>query len=140
MIGGQVMDLMSEGKDIDIETLNRLQSCKTGALIEAACVMGVILAGKFEMIPSAADYGSALGRAFQIVDDLLDVNGTFEELGKPIGSDSEQNKSTYVSLLGVDRSKQIAAQLTMQALGYLSKFDNNEFLSEMTDDLLSRRN
>ncbi len=140
MIGGQVMDLMSEGKDIDIETLNRLQSCKTGALIEAACVMGVILAGKFEMIPSAADYASALGRAFQIVDDLLDVNGTFEELGKPIGSDSEQNKSTYVSLLGVDRSKQIAAQLTMQALGYLSKFDNNEFLSEMTDDLLSRRN
>lgn len=140
MIGGQVMDLMSEGKDIDIETLNRLQSCKTGALIEAACVMGVILAGKFEMIPSAADYASALGRAFQIVDDLLDVNGTFEELGKPIGSDSEQNKSTYVSLLGVDRSKQIAAQLTMQALGYLSKFDNNEFLNEMTDDLLSRRN
>ena len=102
--------------------------------------MGVILAGRFEMIPSAADYASALGRAFQIVDDLLDVNGTFEELGKPIGSDSEQNKSTYVSLLGVDRSKQIAAQLTMQALGYLSKFDNNEFLSEMTDDLLSRRN
>ena len=140
MIGGQVIDLLSEGKDIDIETLNTLQSYKTGALIEAACVMGVILAGKFEMIPAAAEYASALGRAFQIVDDMLDVNGTFEELGKPIGSDSEQKKSTYVSLLGENRSKQIAAQLTMQALGHLKKFDNNEFLSELTDELLSRRN
>lgn len=140
MIGGQVIDLLSEGKDIDIETLNTLQSYKTGALIEVACVMGVILAGKFEMIPAAAEYASALGRAFQIVDDLLDVNGTFEELGKPIGSDSEQKKSTYVSLLGENRSKQIAAQLTMQALGHLKKFDNNEFLSELTDELLSRRN
>ncbi len=140
MIGGQVIDLLSEGKEIDIETLNTLQSYKTGALIEAACVMGVILAGKYEMIPVAADYASAVGRAFQIVDDLLDVNGTFEELGKPIGSDSEQKKSTYVSLLGENRSKQIAAQLTMQALGHLTRFDNNGFLTELTDDLLSRRN
>ncbi|MBR7007954.1 MAG: polyprenyl synthetase family protein [Ruminococcus sp.] len=139
MIGGQVIDLMCEGKEIDIETLNTLQSYKTGALIEAACVMGVILAGKYEMIPKAAEYASALGRAFQIVDDLLDVNGTFEELGKPIGSDSEQGKSTYVSVLGENRSKQIAAQLTMQALGHLSKFENNQFLSELTDDLLTRK-
>lgn len=139
MIGGQVIDLMCEGKEIDIETLNTLQSYKTGALIEAACVMGVILAGKYEMIPKAAEYASALGRAFQIVDDLLDVNGTFEELGKPIGSDSEQGKSTYVSVLGENRSKQIAAQLTMQALGHLSKFENNQFLSEFTDDLLTRK-
>ena len=139
MIGGQVIDLMCEGKEIDIETLNTLQSYKTGALIEAACVMGVILAGKYEMIPKAAEYASALGRAFQIVDDLLDVNGTFEELGKPIGSDSEQGKSTYVSVLGETRSKQIAAQLTMQALGHLSKFENNQFLSELTDDLLTRK-
>ena len=139
MIGGQVIALMCEGKEIDIETLNTLQSYKTGALIEAACVMGVILAGKYEMIPKAAEYASALGRAFQIVDDLLDVNGTFEELGKPIGSDSEQGKSTYVSVLGENRSKQIAAQLTMQALGHLSKFENNQFLSELTDDLLTRK-
>ena len=140
MIGGQVIDLMCEGKEIDVDTLNVLQSCKTGALIEAACVMGVILAQKYEMIPKAADYASAMGRAFQIVDDLLDVNGTFEELGKPIGSDSEQHKSTYVTVLGETRSRQIAAQLTMQALGHLNSFDNNEFLSQLTDDLLSRRN
>ena len=102
--------------------------------------MGVILAGNYEMIPAAADYASALGRAFQIVDDLLDVNGTFEELGKPIGSDSEQKKCTYVTLLGETRSRQIAAQLTMQALGHISKFENNQFLSELTDDMLNRRN
>ena len=139
MIGGQVIDLQTENEEIDIETLNKLQSCKTGALIEAACVMGVIAAGKMEMIPVAADYAQAMGRAFQIVDDILDVTGTFEELGKPIGSDSEQHKNTYVSLLGLERSKQIASQLTVQALAHLKKFDNNEFMYELTQELLDRR-
>ena len=91
------------------------------------------------MIPQAAEYASALGRAFQIVDDLLDVNGSFEELGKPIGSDKQQNKCTYVTLLGETRSRQIASQLTMQALGHLTKFENNLFLSELTEDMLNRR-
>ena len=139
MIGGQVIDLQTENEEIDIETLNKLQSCKTGALIEAACVMGVIAAGKMEMIPVAADYAQAMGRAFQIVDDILDVTGTFEELGKPIGSDSEQHENTYVSLLGLERSKQIASQLTVQALAHLKKFDNNEFMYELTQELLDRR-
>ncbi|HCJ41941.1 polyprenyl synthetase family protein [uncultured Ruminococcus sp.] len=139
MIGGQVIDLQTENEEIDIETLNKLQSCKTGALIEAACVMGVVAAGKMEMIPVAADYAQAMGRAFQIVDDILDVTGTFEELGKPIGSDSEQHKNTYVSLLGLERSKQIASQLTVQALAHLKKFDNNEFMYELTQELLDRR-
>ena len=139
MIGGQVIDLEYENKEIDIDTLNVLQACKTGALIEAACVMGVILSGKFDMIPYAADYAAAMGRAFQIVDDILDVTGTFEELGKPIGSDSEQNKNTYVSVLGLERSEQIARQLTMQAQAYLKYFENNEFLSELTSDMLTRR-
>lgn len=139
MIGGQVIDLETEDKEIDIDTLNVLQSYKTGALIEAACVMGVIIAGRMELIPAAADYAQAMGRAFQIVDDILDVTGTFEELGKPIGSDSEQHKNTYVSLLGLDRSKQIASQLTVQALASLKDFDNNVFMTELTRDLLERR-
>lgn len=139
MIGGQVIDLQTENENIDIDTLNTLQSCKTGALIEAACVMGVILAGKFDMIPAAADYASAMGRAFQIVDDILDVTGTFEELGKPVGSDEEQHKNTYVTLLGLEKSEQIARQLTVQALGSLRYFENNEFLYELTGDLLTRR-
>lgn len=139
MVGGQVIDLETEDEEIDIDTLNTLQSCKTGALIEAACVMGVVLSGRMEMIPAAADYAMAMGRAFQIVDDILDVTGTFEELGKPIGSDEEQHKNTYVSLLGLERSKQIASQLTVQALGALSNFENNEFMYELTQELLYRR-
>ena len=139
MIGGQVIDLQTEEEVIDLETLNTLQSCKTGALIEAACVMGVILSGKMEFIPAAAEYAQAMGRAFQIVDDILDVTGTFEELGKPIGSDSEQHKNTYVSLLGLQRSRQKAAQLTVTALGALKKFENNELLFELTQELLDRR-
>lgn len=139
MVGGQVIDLQTENEEIDIQTLNLLQSKKTGALIEAACVMGVILSGKFEFIPAAADYAQAVGRAFQIVDDILDVTGTFEELGKPIGSDVDQHKNTYVTLLGLERSQQIAKQLTVQALSSLGKFSNNEFLYELTNDLLERR-
>ncbi|MBO4867671.1 MAG: polyprenyl synthetase family protein [Ruminococcus sp.] len=139
MIGGQVIDLQTEDEVIDLETLNTLQSYKTGALIEAACVMGVIISGKMEYIPAAAEYAQALGRAFQIVDDILDVTGTFEELGKPIGSDSEQHKNTYVSLLGLQRSRQKAAQLTVTALGALKKFENNEFMFELTQELLERR-
>lgn len=139
MIGGQVIDLKTEGKDIDIETLNVLQTCKTGALIEAACVMGAVLAGSFEAIPFAADYAKALGRAFQIVDDILDVTGTFDELGKPIGSDEEQHKNTYVTLLGLERSQSIAKQLTVEALGHLRYFEEHEFLSQLTEELLTRR-
>lgn len=139
MVGGQVIDLQTENEEIDIETLNVLQSCKTGALIEAACVMGVVLSGRMELIPAAAEYAMAMGRAFQIVDDILDVTGTFEELGKPIGSDEEQHKNTYVSLLGLERSKQVASQLTVQALSALKNFENNEFMYELTQELLERR-
>lgn len=140
MIGGQVIDLESEGKDISIDTLNVLQEKKTGALIEAACVMGVILGGKFEKISAAANYAQALGRAFQIVDDILDVTGSFEELGKPIGSDKEQNKNTYVSIMGLEESKRIAEELTQQALKYLDEFNDNDFLRELTESMLTRRN
>ena len=139
MIGGQVIDLRSEGKDIDLETLNVLQTCKTGALIEAACVMGVILSGRFEAVPFAADYAKALGRAFQIVDDILDVTGSFEQLGKPIGSDEQQHKTTYVTLLGLERSQAIAKQLTVEALGHLRYFEDYEFLSQLTQELLTRQ-
>lgn len=140
MIGGQVIDLLSEGKEVSINVLNTLQQHKTGALIEAACVMGVVLSGKYEMIPAAAEYASALGGAFQIVDDILDVTSTFEELGKPIGSDSEQNKSTYVSLLGLERSYEKAQELTQLALKSLDEFDDNGFMCELTAELLDRRN
>lgn len=139
MIGGQVIDLAAENREISIEELDLLQANKTGALIEAACVMGVILAGKYDKIPAAADYAQALGRAFQIVDDILDVTGSFEELGKPIGSDAEQNKSTYVTALGIEGARKEAERLTEQALLTLKQFDDYDFLYDLTDSLLNRR-
>ncbi len=139
MIGGQVIDIESENKDISLEELMILQRHKTGALIEAACVMGVVLAGKYEMIQAAAEYADAMGRAFQIVDDILDVTGSFEELGKPIGSDSEQNKSTFVTALGLEGAKQEAERLTELAVMKLKQFDDCGFLCELTEDMLGRR-
>lgn len=141
MINGQAIDLESEGKDISLEALNILQEKKTGALIEAACLMGTILGGcnDNEKIAAAKGYAACLGKAFQIVDDILDVEGSFEELGKPIGSDAEQGKCTYVTKLGLDGAKKKAAELTERALGYLDEFEDKEFLTELTKELLTRK-
>ena len=139
MIGGQIIDIESENKDISLDELMILQRHKTGALIEAACVMGVVLAGKYEMIQAAAEYADAMGRAFQIVDDILDVTGSFEELGKPIGSDSEQNKSTFVTALGLEGARKEAERLTELALMKLRQFGDSGFLCELTEELLGRR-
>lgn len=139
MIGGQVIDLESENKDISLEQLELLQSCKTGALIEAACVMGVILSGSYDKIPAAERYAQYLGRAFQIVDDILDVTGSFEELGKPIGSDSEQNKKTFVTALGLKGAEKEADRLTGAALDELKSFENTEFICSLTEMLLHRK-
>ncbi len=139
MIGGQIIDLAAEDRQISIDELDLLQQNKTGALIEAACVMGVIIAGKYDMIPAAAEYAGCLGRAFQIVDDILDVTGSFEELGKPIGSDAEQKKSTYVTALGIEGAQKEADRLTESALTVLRQFEDNDFLFELTKDLLHRR-
>ena len=139
MIGGQVIDLKYENKEIDVDTLNILQTCKTGALIEAACVMGVILGDKLEAIPFAADYAQAMGRAFQIVDDILDVTGTFEELGKPIGSDLEENKNTYMVLMGREGCEKTIAKLTDFAKNVLDEaFEDTAFLKELADALSTR--
>ena len=99
----------------------------------------MVLAGQYDKIAAAAQYASALGRAFQIVDDILDVTGTVEELGKPIGSDKEQNKSTYVSVLGLEKSYMEAERITKEALLHLSEFNDNDFLCELTKSLLERR-
>ncbi len=139
MIGGQIIDLAAEGRQISLDELDLLQQNKTGALIEAACVMGVVIAGKYDMIPAAAEYAGYLGRAFQIVDDILDVTGSFEELGKPIGSDAEQDKSTYVTALGIEGAQQEADRLTESALNVLRQFEDHDFLFELTKDLLHRR-
>lgn len=140
MIGGQVIDMEAEKRKISLDELNTLQSLKTGALIKASCKMGCIVANRDDMCGYAEKYAEALGRAFQIVDDILDVTGTFEELGKPIGSDGQQEKSTYVTLMGIEKSECEAKVLTEKAISVLENFDNNGFLKEFTEELLVRRN
>lgn len=123
MIGGQVLDLACEGKQIDLPTLQTLQEGKTAALLTAACRIGAILGGgSEEQVRQAGEYGYYLGLCFQIVDDILDVTSTAEELGKPVGSDSENEKSTYVSLLGLSEARRCAEDYTQQAIHSLDAF------------------
>ncbi|MBE6753281.1 MAG: polyprenyl synthetase family protein [Ruminococcaceae bacterium] len=110
MVGGQVIDLESEDKEIGINTLIKMVECKTCALIEAACVMGCAAAGASDtQIAAARRYANEVGLAFQIIDDILDVVGDEKTLGKPIASDADNNKSNYVTLLGLEQAKGVAA-------------------------------
>lgn len=140
MIGGQTIDLQSEGKLIDSETLEELHRKKTGALLIAACKMGAILgSADAERVAAAESYGAHLGLAFQIVDDLLDATATAEQLGKPTGADEENQKSTYVTLYGLDGARQMAENETDAALETLSVFgEAADELRELTRVLLTR--
>ena len=141
MIGGQIVDMESEGKEIDLETLRYLHSLKTGAIIRSSCVAGAVLGGGDEEAMAAMDkFAVNLGIAFQIRDDILDVTGTEEELGKPIGSDKEQGKNTYVSLLGLEKSEELVTEYSAKAKAALAVFaDKAEFLLAMTDYLVDRK-
>ena len=123
MIGGQTMDLENKGSAVSLETLRRTDELKTGALIRAACLLGCIAAGAPQrQRDAAADYANGLGMAFQIVDDILDVTGDTATLGKPAGSDETQNKSTYVTLCGLDGAKKDARRFTQTAVRVLDVF------------------
>lgn len=141
MAGGQVIDLQHEGKPITAALLEEMDEKKTGALIMAAAQMGCIIAGAGEKeIAAAGAYSKALGLAFQIVDDILDVTADESELGKPVGSDLANRKSTYVSLLGMERSKALARELTDHAIAALSVFSGDTvFLAGLAENLFSRR-
>jgi len=140
MVGGQMIDMENEKRsDVDEENLRNMYRGKTGALIMASCVMGCIGAGADDFhIKRAEEYAYSLGLAFQIVDDILDVTSTSDILGKPAGSDEQENKTTFVTLYGVEKAKQIAGDITSKALGILDDFDNNEFLKKLTEALLIR--
>lgn len=141
MIGGQVIDMENEERDdVDAENLRNMYRCKTGQLIAISCVMGGICAGASDLLLGvAAEYGFRLGLAFQIIDDILDVTSTTEELGKPVGSDEEENKTTFVTLYGVERAREIADEVTAEAMECLDKIENSGFLRELTDMLLRRK-
>jgi len=124
MIIGQVVDMISEGKKIDADTLKYMHKNKTGALITVSCVTGAMLGGgTTEQIDALKVYGDKIGLAFQIADDILDIVGDQEKLGKPIGSDAENDKSTYPSLYGLEKSKELARQAVDEAVEALSIFD-----------------
>ena len=141
MIGGQTLDLLSENTQITLETLKKLQALKTGKLLTVPCVLGVLAAGGSEADRQMAEqFGAAIGLQFQIVDDILDVTGSEEELGKPIGSDVENEKSTYVSLLGLEQAEQTAAELHRQALALLAPYGEKAwFLTEQVNALSTRK-
>ena len=141
MIGGQTIDLLSENTAIDLETLQKLQALKTGKLITAPCQIGVIAAqGSEADLRVAEQFGANIGLQFQIIDDILDVTGSAEVLGKPIGSDVEKDKSTYVSLLGLEQSRQAAQALKEQSLSLLEPYgDKAWFLKETVESLSTRK-
>lgn len=141
MVGGQVLDLQNENKSLTRSELEQIHNLKTGELIRVACVLGCIAAGADEeKIKAAEAYAKGIGLTFQIVDDILDVTSDAETLGKPIGSDAENQKTTYVSLLGIEKSKEVAAELTKKAKEVLAVYDENtEALSELADNLLIRK-
>lgn len=139
MVGGQVVDLDSEGKDISIERLHYMDENKTGAMITAACKMGCIIAdASEEKIKFAEEYSKLIGLSFQIVDDILDVEADEKELGKPIGSDKVQNKTNYITYYGLNKSKEIVGEMTSKALNILDNFEQNDFLKQLTVKLSNR--
>ncbi len=142
MIGGQVMDLSNEGKSVPLDDIKATDRLKTGKMIRVAAVMGCIAAGADEeKIKAAEEYCENIGLAFQIVDDILDVTGDEATLGKPIGSDKENEKSTYVSHLGLENSAEYVQKLTENAKNALRIFgDEGEFLSQLADRLSQRKN
>ena len=142
MCGGQYLDMLGEGKRLTEGELDEINARKTGALLTAACLMGVHAAGGTEAQAEAAGiYGAALGAAFQIRDDMLDVLSTEAELGKPIGSDEREGKNTYMALLGEDECRRRIAKLTQYAKDVLGgAFDDTAFLCELAESLQERKN
>ena len=140
MCGGQFLDMSWEGRTLTEQELTEINTRKTGALLVAACQMGVAAAGGSElMLAAAGHYGSSIGLAFQIRDDMLDVLSTAEELGKPIGSDLEENKNTYMVLMGREGCEKTIAKLTDFAKNVLDEaFEDTAFLKELADALSTR--
>ncbi len=125
MIGGQTADILFEGKPIDADTLSFIHRHKTGALLAVSVEMGAVLGGaKPEQRDALSKFGQALGLTFQIIDDILDIVGDEKKIGKPVGSDTRNQKATYPALFGLDAARTKAQDLLNQALEALSDFDH----------------
>ena len=144
MVGGQCVDVLNDDMqdELTMEEILFIHENKTAALIECALMCGAVLAGaNDEDVKKMEKVGSNIGLAFQIQDDILDVTSTFEELGKPIGSDEKNCKTTYLSLTGMEKSKEEVKRLSDEAVEILQSMTNrNEFLEDLILSLISRKN
>ena len=139
MVGGQVLDILSENRALTEQEVLDIQSRKTGALIRAACALGALAGGATEeQFDAACRFAAALGLAFQIRDDMLDVIGTKEEMGKGVGTD--ETKNTFVRLYGLDRCGELVQLYTDVAIDALSAFPDHAFMQELALSLTTRRN
>ncbi len=140
MVGGQVYDLIFENKEITFDELNKIHNNKTGKLLTASVYAGARIATcDSDILKNFIKYGKNIGLVFQIIDDILDVTGTFENLGKSAGSDIKRNKATYPALVGLDKSKKIASDLTEEAIetiGFLK--EKGKTLKELATFMLNR--
>ena len=141
MIGGQVVDVNASGQKIDEEVLDFIFRLKTGALIESAMMIGAILAGADDAdVEKIGKIALDVGVAFQIQDDVLDVISTAEELGKPIGSDEKNDKTTYVTLKGLEQAKADVERISQEALDLLYSFSSeNVYLTQLIQSLIHRK-
>ena len=139
MVGGQVLDILSEDRQLNEQEVLDIQSRKTGALIRAACALGALAGGANEQqFDAACRFAAALGLAFQIRDDMLDVIGTQEEMGKGVGTDEKKN--TFVRLYGLDRCEKLVQRYTDIAIDALGAFEDRSFMEQLALDLTTRRN
>ena len=140
MIGGQVLDMAAEETRISLDQLKTLQELKTGALIGVAAQLGCLIGhASEEQMAAALEYARCIGLAFQIQDDILDIEGDAETFGKSIGSDAENGKSTYPSLLGLERCHELVHELSQQAVDALTPFTDAGILPELALSLADRQ-
>ncbi len=139
MVGGQSLDVWLTDKSMDDKQLDFIFNLKTGALIEAAFMAGAVLAGADESaVADIEKAGNKVGVAFQIKDDILDVTSTQEKLGKPVFSDEKNNKTTYVTLYGMDKADRDVEALSKEAVDIIKKYGNNDFLVSLILKLINR--
>ncbi len=142
MVGGQVLDLQFEEYKPTVEEILKMYSLKTCGLIKAACVLGCLSSNECseDYINAAVEYAENLGIAFQIKDDILDIEGDSVSLGKPVGSDEKNDKSTIVKYFGLDKSKELVEEYTEKAISALTVFNDNETLINIAYMLVGRTN
>ena len=142
MIGGQVVDVASVGQAVSKDVLDFIYELKTSALIESSMMIGAVLAGAGEdEVRKTEQIAKNVGIAFQIQDDILDVTSTAEVLGKPIHSDEKNEKTTYVTLAGLEKAKEYVEQISNEAIALLHEFaQSNPFLETLLKELIHREN